>query len=373
MDKHINIVSFDLPWPADYGGAIEIFYCIKALHSIGVKVHLYSFYSDKTDPGPLTGLCAEIKIYKRKTGLKGLKFPLPYIVSSRRSRQLIVALQKNNYPILLEGIHSTHGFCQDLFQDRNVFVRLANVECRYYNALGKSEDNLLKKIYFFIESFLLRKYEKKIAKLLPVLALSTTDGNYYKEKFQAKNVHFFPAFTPSDEVTINEGTGTFCLYHGNLIISENETVVRWLCTNVFSQLKVPFIVAGKSPSEKLTMFLRTFSNVELRANPDEIEMKSLIRNAQIHVVPSNNRTGVKLKLLHAAFEGRHIVCNAAGVAGSGLENLVNVAETAPQFIEMISRLMTQNFNAALIKRRTKILLEKYCNADNAVKLSALLQ
>ena len=43
MDKHLHIISFDVPWPADYGGVIDVFYKVKALHDIGVKVHLHCF------------------------------------------------------------------------------------------------------------------------------------------------------------------------------------------------------------------------------------------------------------------------------------------------------------------------------------------
>ena len=34
----LNIICFDVPFPANYGGAIEEFYKIKALHQLGVKI-----------------------------------------------------------------------------------------------------------------------------------------------------------------------------------------------------------------------------------------------------------------------------------------------------------------------------------------------
>ena len=42
----IQIVAFAVPWPPNYGGAIDIFYKIKALHEQGVKTHLHAFAYD---------------------------------------------------------------------------------------------------------------------------------------------------------------------------------------------------------------------------------------------------------------------------------------------------------------------------------------
>ena len=41
--KHLHIVAFDIPQPANYGGVIDVFYKIKALTNLGVKVHLHCY------------------------------------------------------------------------------------------------------------------------------------------------------------------------------------------------------------------------------------------------------------------------------------------------------------------------------------------
>ena len=45
-EVHLHIISFTIPYPPNYGGAIDVFYKIKALHSAGVKVHLHCFSYD---------------------------------------------------------------------------------------------------------------------------------------------------------------------------------------------------------------------------------------------------------------------------------------------------------------------------------------
>ena len=50
-DLHLHIISFDIPWPANYGGVIDVFYKAKALSEKGVKVHLHCFqYGRKPNP-----------------------------------------------------------------------------------------------------------------------------------------------------------------------------------------------------------------------------------------------------------------------------------------------------------------------------------
>ena len=40
MDKYLNIVSFNIPYPANYGGVIEVYYKLEALQACVVKLIL---------------------------------------------------------------------------------------------------------------------------------------------------------------------------------------------------------------------------------------------------------------------------------------------------------------------------------------------
>lgn len=43
MERHLNIIAFNIPWPANYGGIIDVYYKMKALHQCGVKIILHCF------------------------------------------------------------------------------------------------------------------------------------------------------------------------------------------------------------------------------------------------------------------------------------------------------------------------------------------
>ncbi|MFN5345980.1 MAG: glycosyltransferase family 1 protein, partial [Bacteroidota bacterium] len=108
MDKHLNIVAFDNPYPPTYGGVIDVYYKINALAKQGIKIHLH-YYSNKKDIAlELKNICDEIFIYNREKGLTKQFSKYPYIVLSRSSEELIKNLAKNNYPVLFEGLHTTY-------------------------------------------------------------------------------------------------------------------------------------------------------------------------------------------------------------------------------------------------------------------------
>ena len=89
-DLHLHIVSFDIPYPANYGGVIDVFYKAKALAEKGVKVHLHCFKYGRKHSELLEDLFFEVKYYRRDISKKHLIKSIPYIVGSRVSEELLV-------------------------------------------------------------------------------------------------------------------------------------------------------------------------------------------------------------------------------------------------------------------------------------------
>ncbi len=69
MDKHLHIITHDVPYPADFGGVIDLFYKIKTLHELGIKIHLHCFTGKRTQQEELNKYCVSVKYYPRKTKL----------------------------------------------------------------------------------------------------------------------------------------------------------------------------------------------------------------------------------------------------------------------------------------------------------------
>ncbi|MEP6710944.1 MAG: glycosyltransferase family 4 protein [Ferruginibacter sp.] len=370
MNKHLHIVTHDVPWPTDYGGVVDLFYKIKCLHSLGVKIHLHCFTSGRPEQKILTEYCESVNYYIRKKGFLGFSLIIPYIVQSRSNHALLKKLQQDDHPILLEGIHCTYFLQNNKLQGRKIFVRLHNVEYKYYHQLAKHEINIFKKVYFRCESLLLKEYERRLVKKAVFFSVSMEDVEVYKAVFNAKNIYFLPVFLPWKEVNTTNVKGCFCLYHGNLEVNENEKAADWLLNEVFNSLKIPLVIAGKNPSLPLQTLAQSHAHTCMVINPDENEMQDLIKKAQINILPSFNKTGVKLKLLNALYNGRHCLVNEAASEGAQINQLCTIAESAEQFKEEVQKLFHQSFTEEELQKRKEVLQQIYDNDKNGQQLIA---
>ena len=364
-DYHLHIISFDVPYPANYGGVIDVFYRVKALSEAGVKVHLHCFEYGRGEQDILKR-CHEVKYYKRDTSFAKQLSLTPFIVNSRSSEALAQELLKDDYPILCEGLHTTAVLMDKRLKDRKIYVRAHNVEHDYYNGLGDTERCGWKRLFYHVEAWKLRRYEPVLKKAAGIFAISQKDSDYFAQHY--KNVVLVPGFSATDSVCSETGRGEYVLYHGNLSVRENEEAAKWLIENVFCELDLHCIVSGLNPSDKLAKLAEKYSNVTLVANPDDAEMIDLLRQAQVNILVTNQPTGLKLKLLNALYNGRFCLVNADMVKGTSLESLCVVADEPEQMIAEIKRLMEEDFTEDDIDERDAQMRQLYDNEANARKI-----
>ena len=341
------------------------------LHQLGIRIHLHYFsYNDRGTPNELNRYCESIHVYTRTGFREAFSLKTPYIVASRTNDELAVRLNEDEHPILLEGIHCTGILSQINLQNRKVVVRMHNEESRYYRELARAESKLAKKMYFLHESLLLKKYSKQLPNDCTYACVSDNDVKVLEEEYHLEHVHYLSTFPAWQEVTGIEGQGNLCLYHGNLSVPENEKAALWLLRKVFSKVHLPFVIAGKKPSQRLQKAAHLFQHTCLVADPSDSELNDLIRKAHIHVLPCFNKniTGIRLKLLHVLFEGRHCVANEPMVAGTGLEGACHIGNNSQAFASIIYQLYHQPFSEEEIRLRKHLLGETFNNEKNARQL-----
>ena len=368
MAEKVHIVCLDAPSPPNYGGVFDLYYKIPALYKQGIKVILHYFeYRDSRGATGLEPYCEAIYSYQRSSFASSLPAGLPYIVHSRINKELIDRLNLDSYPVIIEGIHCS-GIISFLQKDRRIMLRLHNDEALYYQHLSKWEQNFFKKIYLQRESRLLKRYQNKLPKNLTVVCVSETDQTQFRDRYGFRDTHFIPCFLPWQQVQSKEGKGGYCLYHGNLSVSENKEAVKWLI-DLLRETDIPLIIAGRDAASMTFQYGDT--NTRLIDNPRDDQLNELIANAHIHLLPSFNRTGVKIKMLHALFQGRFFLTNKDGVLGSGLTHLVPALEGKDAWLDAIQVHMNTEFSNELREERQQI-LSVYNNAQNARKLKDLI-
>jgi hypothetical protein len=204
------------------------------------------------------------------------------------------------------------------------------------------------------------------------LAISHTDAACLQKHFPGRRIECMTAFHAHDRVTVQPGSSEFILYHGKLSVAENDRAALYLIRHVCSRLTCRCIIAGMGPSRRILEAARPYPQITVEADPSGERMNQLIREAQVHLLVTFQDTGLKLKLLHSLFSGRHIVVNRLMLAGSGLDPLCRIADTPEELIAACKQLFDQPVTPEMIDRRKTFLLPAYSNAHQAQCLYRML-
>lgn len=370
MKPKLHIVSFQNPYPPTYGGVIDVYYKLKALKNAGVYVILHTYYyKDRVaEMDNLRDVADEIYFYKRKRGLLKQLSLLPYIVNTRKDKQLLENLLKTDAPILYEGLHTCYTLSDEQLKSRLKIVRMHNVEHDYYMGLSRASNSLYKKLFYYLEAWRLKRFEKRLSRAQYVMAISENDRDYFSRKYPLVNTMLLPCFYDDEPPCRKPGKGDYILYHGNLAVDENVNAAMWILQNIVSRLpEYKFVFAGSNPNERLSNETEKHQNVSLVTNPSQAEIEDLLIDAHINLLITFQPTGVKLKLLNALCKGGYVVANSLMVSGSGVAPLCEVVDKDDDIVEKIRTLMDSEFGG-----RRDNLGAIYSNRINIEKILELL-
>ena len=337
----LHIVAFNIPYPPDYGGVIDVYYKIQALAGAGIRIILHCFEYGRQHSKELEDLCFKVHYYPRKSGLKYHLSSDPYIVSTRNSKSMPEHMLRDSFPVLFEGLHTTGMLAPCVKAGKTTLVRAHNIEHQYYRALSRSERNPWAKLFLRMEARRLQRYEQVLKQADYILGIAKHETAYFEKRYE--NALFVPPFHRFKEPSSREGSGHTILFHGHLGISENSETFLSLARHTLGRLPYDVVVAGKNPSARFQKKLSGYENIRLVANPGDTELEELIAEAHINLLFTSQSTGIKLKLLHALFAGRHCVVNPAMVEGTGLGKLCTVADSSESLEAHLHRLMNQPF------------------------------
>lgn len=365
--KKLHIVSFDVPFPANYGGAIDVFYRLKALHELGVEITLHCFEYGRGHQEKLNEFAHQVIYYPRKKNPLDWLSKKPFIVQTRRSKTLLQNLLKDDAPILFEGLHTTYFLSDPRLANRLKMVRTHNIEHDYYFKLAEHSSGW-KKSYFNGEAKKLKRYENVLRLADVIFAITPSDLDYFSQ-YSTDVCHLNPCF--NQKAFSQKETKPYVLFHGNLSVYENSAAVNWLCEHVFDTLKVPFIVAGKDPNSTV-IDLSKNGFFELHSNPSEDEMNTLISEARVHVLVTHQATGIKLKLINSLQTSGHILANPTMVEGTHLTNFCTILEHPYEWKHAITESLKRELLGAEFVQRKTLFETELSVLENCRKLVAYL-
>jgi hypothetical protein len=362
----IHLVSFNIPYPPDYGGVMDVFYKITALKQVGAGIILHCFTYGRSRSRTLEKECLRVYYYRRDLNLFHMLRKDPFIVISRRSDLLLQHLLSDTNPILFEGLHTTSLLGHPALDGRLKMVRTHNIEHLYYRNLAANEKNPFRRLFYTTEAKKLERYEGILARASLLLTISPGDTEYFHSKYN--NAIFVGPFHPVNECSASDGKGNYVLLHGDFSTAENNAAAHYILSEIAPRWKHRTILAGKRPSDELLRIASRMRHVKVVANPSQSQMDELISNAQVCLLNASQPTGMKLKLINALCSGRHIVASEPVVAGTSLENLCNVAHSTDEWINLTDNLMQQDFTPLMRSERDLALRRVADNTANAERI-----
>ena len=369
LNKHLHIVSFDVPYPPNYGGVIDVFYKLKNLHKLGVIIYLHCFEYGRGESKELEKFCQKIFYYKRDATIKNLLSKTPFRIKIRSNIDLVKNLNEIKCPILFEGLHTTYSLLTEEFDDRKKIVRAHNIEHLYHEGLCKSERRIDKKIFFKSEAIKLISYEKILHKVDSILTISPAENDYFKEKFGEKAT-YIPAFHQNSTVQELSKKGNYALYHGDLRVSDNKRSVLFLIS-IFKKINYTLIIAGSIKYPRIINKIREHKNIKFVEIKQQETLEDLLKYAHINVLPTFQKTGIKLKLINTLFNSRFCVVNNEMIEDTGLEDLCILCKTKEEFSRKITELTQIEYTNQERIKRIKF-LKPFNNKENAQKIVDLI-
>ena len=131
------------------------------------------------------------------------------------------------------------------------------------------------------------------------------------------------------------------------------------------------LLAGKDPSQEVIDAVDKCEVVALIANPNHDELNQLIAEARINIVFTHQRSGLKLKLVHALFMGGTCLVNRDALHGVSLDETCAVIESGVGLGEKLDQIWDLPFGEEQLSKR-KAAMSQFDNAINAQKIIDLI-
>lgn len=306
--KELHIISFNYPYPPSYGGIIDVYYKIKALSDLGIKIHLHCF----TDQVPsiidteIKDITENVFFYRKKKNPLLYFSPVPFAAAIRNSDILLKNLEKNKAPILFEGLQTTHiiRFLRD--SEHKLYLRYHNNESEYYKGLSLSEKNIFKKIIYKIESLKYSGYQKKLLKQFETV-FCLSEKEYQEVKACSENAQLVHIFHGNTSVKVLDAKGKYFLFHGDLTTADNKKALNETIDLFKTLPQYKLVVASDRATQDIKRKISAVGNITLTPIQTTENLHQLLENAHANILISYQNSGTKVKLFNTLYNSRFVI------------------------------------------------------------------
>jgi glycosyltransferase involved in cell wall biosynthesis len=400
----ILVLSLFLPLPADNGVKMRTRAVLRALVAQGHRLCVLAFEDTRGDQD-----AARVQL-RSALGSDNVELTLvprpsaPVSVAGKTFRRLLQlraalpasVLAARSQPFRAEVIRYIHhgGIDAILCEQTDLLVNLPpvpaipllvdfhNVEAILYRRYAKCTRNPAKRYYACAEARKVMHWETRAAARAAVaLVCSTQDGEWLRSTATALPIIVAPNIVETESYLPQfRGKHNTLVYSGGMDWYPNRDAVWHFATEILPRVRreipqVEFLVAGRNPPARFRRRLERIPGVRFTGTvPD---MKAVIGEASLAVVPLRIGSGTRLKILEAAALGKAVVSTSVGAEGLSFVpgEEIMMADDAGQFAEVVVNLLGDPHRRRSLGGAARRRVEQSCSmrvlqdaVDEAIRL-----
>lgn len=311
-----------------------------------------------------------------------LPYTINWLISDQMKKKVEYVLESNKIDIMHCDTISLVQFCSFNKQIKHI-LNHHNIESDMMLRRSRKEKNIIKKLYFHIESIKLRKYEEKHCNQFDInITCSELDSSRLKKIIgPPKKIIDIPNgvdvnyYYPMGNHKIPNSL-CFC---GGMNWYPNKSAIIFFVKEVWPILKkeIPDIritIIGKNPPNYIKNIANDDQNLVITGFVDDI--RHFVDKSMIFVCPIDDGGGTKIKILDALAMGKAIIANKIACEGIDVEDGISVlyASTPEDYVNKIKELLNNNkLMTALEVNGRKLIEHKYSYDSIGLKLNSIYE
>jgi glycosyltransferase involved in cell wall biosynthesis len=348
--RDLVFVTEEYPYPATSGGKVAAATLLESLCQV-YAVHLFGLIPvGQTIADPTTVKMRSVNVWPSRldthrnpalTALRvlnswrmGLPFTIHKAWHTELKRTLDETIARLGNPLILAERLQTVPYVYEY----PYYLVEHNVEYALAQGRATVSTSVIDRALWHKESRLLRIYERiAVTHANGILALSPDDRRHLIGEFNLDPQRIWQTYLPVTQPWgYKTDEGCYVAIVGSAVWHENATGLQWFMRSVLPKmpLDIPLLVAGRSVRKIIG---NAVNERKIKVLEEFNGMNELLNDIRILVVPVQNASGIRMKILQALDAGVPVVSTTAGVKGLPLAPGigVRVASSADHMVEMI--------------------------------------
>ncbi len=208
-----------------------------------------------------------------------------------------------------------------------------------------------------------------------ILSVSSIDVQYHSKFTDSKKNFLIANFVSKELYQYSSSKENYIIFSANFTSVQNINGLIWFLNNVWDDeiaAKTKLVIAGiksKEAFQNTAITNKQLNNIEVLGTV--ADLKVLIANAVMSVVPLVEGSGTRLKCVEAMALKTQIVSTSIGAEGIEHEGTIVIADTPELFKTRIIEVLNGSINH--VEKAYEIFSEKYSAESNLLKLNSIIK